>query len=320
MNRIKNRIKKSFTVAPNELINDRNIDSRARFIYIYMASKPDTWEFNNRDLMQACGIKDKRTLVKLMKELIDSGWISREEQNRVGGKFSTYDYSIHAEPICKKCTTVEDSPRYISSVAQNLRGAKNAPHSNKESIVKKKKNKKREEGEKENSPFEKIEVIENGQKTLTAEKAEKAPPSCAAPPTPEPEPTNDKIGRLVLMRRAWDDKKPRYIWQDHDQKAINQIYWLLKQRLEREKELELGMKSKVLVSEVVDYWKKVLNNLPTWIEAKGYMEVSFIQKKINSILDGINDKKEVTVNSSGAAVIAGGVLTSEQMEALLASI
>jgi len=137
MNKIKNNIRTSFTVAPNDLINDRGIDARARFIYVYMASKPNNWEFNNTDLKNACGIKDPATIRKLMQELVNSGWVSRSAQNRVAGTFSYYNYSINPSPVGVLSTTVNNSPVGVLSATEKNRYGKNPQHSNKEYLTNK---------------------------------------------------------------------------------------------------------------------------------------------------------------------------------------
>jgi len=137
MNKIKNNLRTAFTVAPNDLINNRGIDARARFIYVYMASKPNNWEFNNTDLKNACGIKDPSTIRKLMQELVNSGWVSRSAQNRVASTFSYYNYSINPSPVGVLSTTVDITPVGVLSATEKNRYGKNPQHSNKEYLTKK---------------------------------------------------------------------------------------------------------------------------------------------------------------------------------------
>jgi hypothetical protein len=103
MNKIKNHLRERFTMIPNDLINDPDIDLIAKGIFMYMASKEDGWKFNNSDLMNVAKIKDRRTLGKYMKQLLDPGWLTRDRE-RKEGKYSLWDYEIHPEPVCKKCT------------------------------------------------------------------------------------------------------------------------------------------------------------------------------------------------------------------------
>lgn len=129
MNKVKNRIKRGFTVVPNELINDLSISAVARFLFVYMASKPDDWDFHNNELMKATGIKDPRTFRRHMSELITPGWISRERTRAEGAQFSSYDYTLHEKPRCKKCTV---EPECKISTVEEMHGAKNAHLTNKD--------------------------------------------------------------------------------------------------------------------------------------------------------------------------------------------
>ncbi|WP_405606223.1 hypothetical protein [Polaribacter sp. Asnod1-A03] len=124
MNNVKNNIRKNFTIAPNELINDNNITDRARFLFIYMSSKPHGWVYYNRQLSNALNYSID-TLRKYLKELIVSGWIIKEKQKRISGKFTSNTYVLNSEPVmilpCRKNTdTVKNRHR------------KNPRHSNKE--------------------------------------------------------------------------------------------------------------------------------------------------------------------------------------------
>ncbi|WP_299060474.1 helix-turn-helix domain-containing protein [uncultured Polaribacter sp.] len=107
MNNVRNNIRKNFTIAPNELINDNNITDRARFLFIYMSSKPHDWVYYNRQLSNALNYSID-TLRKYLKELIVSGWIIKEKQKRTSGKFTSNTYILNSEPVmilpCRKNT------------------------------------------------------------------------------------------------------------------------------------------------------------------------------------------------------------------------
>ncbi len=92
-----NNIRKNFTITPNELINDNKITDRARFLFVYMRSKPDEWVFYNYYLSKALGYS-LDTLRKYLTELVDSGWILKERQKRLSGKFTANTYVLNSEP------------------------------------------------------------------------------------------------------------------------------------------------------------------------------------------------------------------------------
>lgn len=184
MNRIKNNLTREFTVVPNELINDRGVSPQARFLFVYMASKHDGWSFNNTDLAKAMCIKDDKTITKYLKELLFSGWIAREDGPRVGGRFTCYNYTLHATPSTKKQPTVEAPPSTVFSVTEKNRNGKNHPLSNKEYLVKKNIIEKKREAAPAKNENEESRTQPNSQSDLEKEKSsakkEKARPVDAA--------------------------------------------------------------------------------------------------------------------------------------------
>jgi len=105
MNRVKNIIRKGFTTIPNALINDDSLTDRARFLFCYMASKPDDWKFYQQPLCRSLGYSID-TLRKYLDELLQSGWITRE-LIRDEGKFDSFTYDLLPEPCRKNTDTVK---------------------------------------------------------------------------------------------------------------------------------------------------------------------------------------------------------------------
>ena len=104
MSKIVNRLKSNFTQIPNDLISDDTLSDRARFIYCFMASKPDGWEFWNNSLAKALGYSVE-TLRKYLKELHAGGWVINLGQEGEGGKFGGNNYEIMSAS-----TTVAEKP------------------------------------------------------------------------------------------------------------------------------------------------------------------------------------------------------------------
>ena len=88
-NKTSNKIRRNFTICPNDLINDNSLSDRARFLFVYIASKPDDWNFYNAYLTKHLGYKSD-TIRKYIKELIISGWIKRTPTRDEKGKFSGF--------------------------------------------------------------------------------------------------------------------------------------------------------------------------------------------------------------------------------------
>jgi hypothetical protein len=106
MNKLNNKIKENFTTIPNSVIRNKELSDRARFLFCYMASMPDDWQFYQSVMAKELGYT-KDTLRKYMDELISTGYLMRE-QRREKGKFDSYDYTINFLPCMEKTDTVKN--------------------------------------------------------------------------------------------------------------------------------------------------------------------------------------------------------------------
>lgn len=121
-----------FTVAPNALIQDENISPQGRFLYVYMASMPDDWDFYMNPLAKKMQMTVK-TLRKYMDELEQCGWLTNHGQQNTNGAFGANEYTIHS-------TTVgQNLPHGKKGVTQKRRDAKKGTLT-KETIIQKKHN------------------------------------------------------------------------------------------------------------------------------------------------------------------------------------
>lgn len=126
---------------PNELINNSKISDRARFLFVFMASKPNDWEFMNSHLSKSIGYSID-TLRKYLLELQEFGWITKIQQIRIDGHFGANTYIINGSPV-------SDPPcRKNTDTVKNRHGKNNAP-TNKEYYKKRKKTNKYSFKEKE---------------------------------------------------------------------------------------------------------------------------------------------------------------------------
>ena len=104
-----NKLTKDFTTLPNALIQDDTLSDRARFLFVYMATKPSDWQFFQKPLCRGLGWSAD-TLRKYMSELIDAGWVSFEGQRLDKGKFTANQYTLHSFPTREK--TVSENFRH----------------------------------------------------------------------------------------------------------------------------------------------------------------------------------------------------------------
>lgn len=105
-----------FQPIPRELIQDCDLTAQARFIYSYMAAKPEGWEFWQEVMAREVGMS-VATLRKYLHELRDAGWLEIGKQANEKG-FGAVQYTLKAIPYYNFCDT------------QNLRNAENATRKN----------------------------------------------------------------------------------------------------------------------------------------------------------------------------------------------
>jgi hypothetical protein len=131
MNTFRNNIKCNFSIIPNSVIQDDELSDRARFLFCYMATKPDDWQFYQKPLAKALGYS-LETLRKYLDELLESGWLMRETRRGERGRFDTYDYTLLESPYRKNPDTVKDghgkTPTRKKSVLTNNRPIQNNNH------------------------------------------------------------------------------------------------------------------------------------------------------------------------------------------------
>lgn len=106
MNKLNNKIKENFTTIPNSVIRNKALSDRARFLFCYMASMPNDWQFYQSAMAKELGYT-KDTLRKYIEELLSTGYLIRE-QRREKGKFDSYDYTINFSPCMENTDTVKN--------------------------------------------------------------------------------------------------------------------------------------------------------------------------------------------------------------------
>ena len=86
-----------FTQIPNALINDGKISAKAKALYCYLRSKPDSWVFYVEDVKNH--FKEGRDAVRgAFKELERLGWLERR-QLKEGNLFSGFEIIVRLSPF-----------------------------------------------------------------------------------------------------------------------------------------------------------------------------------------------------------------------------
>lgn len=126
MSKVHNFIRRDFTQVPNELIKANNISRDARFLFVYLCSKPDDWNFYNTVTCRELGCSDD-SLRKYMKELKDKGWATSIQTKNSKGEFKGNDITLNPYP---KLSASVDLPSHKVSASEDNGIRKNTGHNN----------------------------------------------------------------------------------------------------------------------------------------------------------------------------------------------
>lgn len=85
---------------PRDLVFDTTVSDRARFVYCFMACKPNGWDFFLEPMAKEIGYSID-TLRKYINELSESGWIEKGEQEREKGVFGATQYTLKATKLLR---------------------------------------------------------------------------------------------------------------------------------------------------------------------------------------------------------------------------
>lgn len=124
MGNFRNELKEYQTI-PRKLIFDNNMSDRARFLFCYMASKPDDWDFFLEPMAKELGYSTE-TLRKYINELITNGWLIKGNQENESGKFGAVKYTLKAR---------KDTPSAKNTEAEKIRHGKNPTQHNKDNNI-----------------------------------------------------------------------------------------------------------------------------------------------------------------------------------------
>lgn len=111
MARIYNELR-NYQNIPRELVFDKTLSDRARFVYVFMACKPDGWDFFLEPMSKDIGYSVD-TLRKYLNELVASGWLVKGEQSNEHCIFGAVEYTLKAIKF-----TDTEKLRYGKNMAQ----------------------------------------------------------------------------------------------------------------------------------------------------------------------------------------------------------
>lgn len=93
----------NFTVIPNQLFA-LDISPEAKYIYVYLRSKPETWVPHMVEIQRSTGMGRAKTM-RCRRELIDSGLLSYQAKGEGGGVYTLHELSDVRKPNNGKADT-----------------------------------------------------------------------------------------------------------------------------------------------------------------------------------------------------------------------
>ena len=99
----------NYQVIPRDLIFDNTLSDRARFVFCFMASKPNGWDFFLEPMAKEIGYSVE-TLRKYINELVNSGWLEKGKQKKEKGVFGATEYTLKATK--SPCTENTESQKF----------------------------------------------------------------------------------------------------------------------------------------------------------------------------------------------------------------
>ena len=87
---------KNYTTISNQLFKNKGISLKAKGLMGYLLSLPSDWNLSINGIV-ACSKEGRRAIGNIINELIDAGYIERN-QVRKNGKFIGYDYFVFEQP------------------------------------------------------------------------------------------------------------------------------------------------------------------------------------------------------------------------------
>jgi hypothetical protein len=94
MSKVFNKCKSEFTHISNKIINESLLSAKAKWILIYMMSKPDGWDFYEKEIIKHT--KDGLSSIRSgIKELLALGYLQRHRVRDEKGYYGIFEYWIY---------------------------------------------------------------------------------------------------------------------------------------------------------------------------------------------------------------------------------
>ena len=111
-------VNSNFTQIPNQIIDDNELSDRAKVVYVKMRRCGPNWTFSVRGLAKILG-KSSGTVARSLKELIERGYVERDQTRDPCNKFGRMNYNLLNNPHAEiphtdnECTQEMNNKKYF---------------------------------------------------------------------------------------------------------------------------------------------------------------------------------------------------------------
>ncbi len=99
---------KPYVMLTRALLHDKRLSLKGKGLLSYLLSLPDDWSINVAHLCTV-GPDGRDSIQSGVKELVETGYLTKTELPRENGRFSGYDYMVHEQPI--EVLPIQDAPK-----------------------------------------------------------------------------------------------------------------------------------------------------------------------------------------------------------------
>ena len=104
----RNEHSEKFTVISNSTIQDSSLSLKARGLHHFLLSLPKTWKANINHLSSACEKDGKAAIASCLAELIEAGYVRKEQERDENGRFIATKYFVYESPQSKDDSPITD--------------------------------------------------------------------------------------------------------------------------------------------------------------------------------------------------------------------
>ena len=145
----KSKLSENYVTLPNVTIQDAELSWEARGLLAFMLSLPSDWAIHKSWLEEQSAMCGKDKLNRILDELIESGYLVKQQKRSGAGKFAENDWLVYSE---KQST---DEPNTVDGSTVTGKPVNGKPAATKETSLQSKQSTKETVNTKETAPSEK---------------------------------------------------------------------------------------------------------------------------------------------------------------------